>query len=642
MMSQPSLESIIPKIQLRSPTVDFVEKRLPEYHEAFNHPNARYDPTYDRFIDILAPTHMDQSPRPQAPPVEAMKFWADILPSAMSQLSEMPEPKGRSDSTYSIRDLPDWKGVNEKLKLAREYYEYENKMKATSPGFRNTIRQGARKVLDRSVTPLGQVVQFVPDIEITSPIVGAVKVLLAAYRNAAEVREEISTSFDDMTNGFGTIEFYVTMFPNDNNVVEAAEKVVLAILKAVEQAISFYISHQVSRATSAVFKGPEYQKELRERLSEVKSCINELDKQGERSHKYQNDLAHQQNRVEHAALYQQNQEEHRRTQGFIQLEAVNQFYFLIQISAQLQDMKQQYEALRADVILNRSRSCSPQSMTLQVQGPEELWEALQVPEIDNIDIEYIAKQAGGLPFEDRGRAEQVVDTRQFKQWMLSDKHWIYSCNQWVRPGRDDNISGRTMKLLVHGDYDSNEKVSPFSVFCASLMGILRSQRSFISLVFFCGRHLDGDENPGPLAMIRSLVGQLLQQSPCYPSGLAQYVSMQDVWRGNIQELCKLFGYLIRQLPSTVTVFCVLDSIGLYEREQYKDDMEDILDYILDLVEDEEHDISTVFKLFLTNPRPTRYIRAAFQDEISLLNMASVSDNGQWPSSIRFSRQISNV
>ncbi|OTB15343.1 hypothetical protein K445DRAFT_12109 [Daldinia sp. EC12] len=639
MISPPSQDSVTPRIQLRSPTIDFVERRLPEYHEAFNHPNARYDTNYNRFVGILASTHMDQSPRPQVPPVEAMKFWTGILPSAMSQLSEIPEPKGRSDSVYSIRDLSDWKGVNEKLKLARKRYEYENKVEGASPGFRNTIRQGARKVLDRSTAPLGQAAQFVPDIDIASPIVGAVKVLLAAYRKAAEVREEISTGFDDMSDGFDAIDFYVTMFPSDRNVIETAKKVVLAILKAVEQAIGFYISHQISRATSAVFKGPEYQKELRERLSEVKSYIDELEKQGERSYKYQNDLAHQQNRVEHAALYHQNQEEHRRTQGFIQLEAVNQFHMLIQISAQLQDMKQQYEALRADVILNRSRSCSPRSMTPQVQSPEELWEALQVPEIDNIDIEHITKQTGGLPFEDKGRAEKVVDTRQFKQWMLSDKHWIYSGNQWVRLGRDEHILGRTMKLLVHGDYDLNEKVSSLSILCVSLIGILRNQRNIVSLVFFCGRHLDGDENPGPLAMIRSLVGQLLQQNPYCPSGLAQYVSMQDARRGNIQELCKLFGCLIRQLPSTVTVFCILDGIGLYEREQYKDDMEDILDYILDLVEDEEHDIDTVFKLFLTNPRPTRYIRAAFQDEISLLNMASVSDNGQWPSSIRFSRQI---
>ncbi|KAI1806952.1 hypothetical protein F4811DRAFT_560169 [Daldinia bambusicola] len=605
MCSCPYAESFVPRIQLRSPTVDFVTNRLTEYHGAFNHPDARYDPHYNRFINVLAPVHLDQSPQPRAPPVEAMKFWTNILPSAMNQLSEIPEPKGRSSSTYSIRSQTDWKDIHEKLELARKCYEYENKAKGASPGFRNTIRQGARKVLDRSAGPLGQAAQFVPDIEIASPIVGAVKVLLAAYRKAADVREEIGTNFDDMGDGFNTIDFYVTMFPNDQNVVEAAKK-----------AIGFYISHQISRATSAVFKGPEYQKELRDRLSEVKSCINELEKQGERSHKYHNDLAHQQHHLEHAALYQQNQEEHRRTQGFIQLEAVNGFYWLIQIYMQLQDMKQQQDALRADLVLNRSRSCSPQLMAPQVQSPEELWETLQVPEID--------------------RAEPN------KLWMLSDKDWICQNNQWVRHRPSDNLSGSTMKLLVHGDYEFNDRVSPFSVLCSSLMGILRIQRNFITLVFFCGQHLDGDENPGPLAMIRSLVGQLLQQNPCSLGDLAQHVSMQGVWRGDIQELCKLFGYLIRQLPSTVTVFCILDGIGFYEREQYKDDMEDILDYILDLVEDEEHCIAPVIKLLLTSPRPTRYVRAAFQDEISLLNMASISDNGQWPSSIRFTRQVSDA
>ncbi|KAF3054786.1 hypothetical protein GL218_07411 [Daldinia childiae] len=628
MASQQPQGAIVPKIQLHSPAVDFIENHLAKNDEAFNYPYAKFDPKRDRFIDDTLPlTHVIQPPRPQTPQVESMRFWTDILPSAMSRLSEIPEPEGRSKSGYSIRNLLDWIHVKEKLELARECYEFESKGNDASPGIRNRARKVVRKMVDRSVVPLQQAAQFVPDVDIASPIVGAVKVLLAAYRNAAEVRGEISTGFDDMGDGFATIDFYVTVFPNDQNIIKAAEKVVLAVLKAVEQAIGFFTSHQITRAGSAVLKGTEYQRELRDRLCEVKNCINELDIQGERSHKYQNDLANQ-----------QNQEEHKITQNFLRLDVRNQFYFFLKISEQLHDIKRQNEV----IISFQSRSCSPQPVLPQIETLDEVWEALQIPDIDHIDLNYITKKAGSLPFEDRGRAEQVVDTRQFKQWMLSDKHWIYSGNQWVRLSQNNDVSGRTMKLLVHGDYDSNDNISPFSVLCASLMGILRSQKNFISLVFFCGRHLDGDESPGSLAMIRSLVGQLLQQSPSYPSGLAQHVSMQDVRGGDVQELCKLFGCLIRQLPSTVTVFCVIDGIGFYEREQYKDDMEEILVFILSLAEDEEQGVDTAIKLFLTSPQPTRYVRAVFQEGVSLLNMAAVPDVAQGPSSVRFNRQISNV
>lgn len=118
--------------------------------------------------------------------------------------------------------------------------------------------------------------------------------------------------------------------------------------------------------------------------------------------------------------------------------------------------------------------------------------------------------------------------------------------------------------------------------------------------------------------------------------------MGDARRGNIQELCKLFGCLIRQIPSTVTVFCMIDGIGLYEREQYKDGMEDILICILELAEDEEKGIVTPIKMFLTSPRPTRHVRAVFQEGTSLLNMASMPDLRQGPSPIRFNRQVGDL
>lgn len=68
-----------------------------------------------------------------------------------------------------------------------------------------------------------------------------------AYRRAADVREEINTEFDDLVHGFQTVDFYVTTFPQDENIIQVAESVVLAVLKAAEKAISFSISYQADQ-----------------------------------------------------------------------------------------------------------------------------------------------------------------------------------------------------------------------------------------------------------------------------------------------------------------------------------------------------------------------------------------------------------
>jgi hypothetical protein len=276
----------------------------------------------------------------------------------------------------------------------------------------------------------------------------------------------------------------------------------------------------------------------------------------------------------------------------------------------------------------------------EVLWRESVWEALRIEQIDQIDLYNIRNLAERISPEDRGRAEQVVETREFKQWMLSDKRWVYSGSEWVFDDEDFHLTWRTMKLLVHGDSNSNDNVSSLSVLCASLKKVLSTRRRFISLVFFCGRHLHGDKNPGPLAMIRSLVGQLLEQNPAYSAGVAQQVSMPDVERGNIPALCDLFRFLIGQLPSTITVFCMIDGVGLYEEEQYWDDMETILSFIQAFVEDEG--IHAPVKLFLTSPQPTRYVWRTFQDGKSLLTMASVPDFAQGPSSTRFNRHVNDV
>jgi hypothetical protein len=265
-----------------------------------------------------------------------------------------------------------------------------------------------------------------------------------------------------------------------------------------------------------------------------------------------------------------------------------------------------------------------------------------IPEIDASDLDYVTNRSGKFPYEDHGRAEQVVATSHFRKWMLADKDWEYTGERWVPANRNADSSSNESTLLVHGDFDSRDSLSPFSRVCASLTETFRKMPGSICLVFFCGRHLDKDEYSGPSALIRSLIGQLLQQYPYCPPDLEHNVSIQGVEEGSIHELCNLFGCLARHVPSTSSIFCIIEGIQFYERAQFRGGTMEILSFLSDLAENERQGVAASIKLLLLSPRPTTVVRNAFSVRPALLNMATISPHGQGSSPARFNRQISNV
>ncbi|TGO71995.1 hypothetical protein BELL_0504g00070 [Botrytis elliptica] len=567
------------------------------------------DPVLHRFVDAssigvmhLQPygnQYVQPTPRPLPPKVETMKFWDKIFPSAMKCLRACEEPYDHRKSEFEIRTSQTWAEICRRLGNAREIYEHRvaaNKAEKLI----NKARIGLRTGMDKGAGPLKQAAQFVPDIDIASPIIGAVKVLFGfnqAYQNAMKVREVINDGFDDLSTGiaFIDIDFYVTQFPNDPNIIKASEDLVLAIFKAVEHAIGFYIGHQIKRAMSAVFGGDSYQERLKNSLSDIKSCSRLLKCEGEKSEFHYNSESRRQDRQESATMS-------------YQLNATNQFLCLL-----FESERRRYQSL-AEQIYTISRAPSPQPVIQAIYTPKHIWKMLHIPKLDDVDISHNMSRAASFLPEDNGRAEQLVGTTQFQTWILDH---------------------RMNKLLVHGDFGINKPESPFSVLCAKLMQALRSQSGFISLVFFCGCHrAPRDHHSGPLNMIRSLVAQVLEQFTQIPDTLANDVNLASVDAGEIQHLCTSFVCLVRQLPATTTIVCMIDGIQFYEQDQYENDVEVVLGCLLSLADNEDPSISVRFKILLTSPRPTTRVRRRFQIGISLLNMASVTSNEQGPSQAR--------
>ncbi|RDA82877.1 hypothetical protein CP532_0399 [Ophiocordyceps camponoti-leonardi (nom. inval.)] len=619
------------RFHLHSPAVDFVETRLHRYHKAFDNTEVRYDPGLDRFVDTMELSlgqpqllHHDPSPRPLPPEIEVMKFWSGIFPKAMSCLKKKPALRNSSHPEYGIRHLRTWEEVHDRLSRAKSSYEFttsssSKKKPGTGARAMEKWRRGMRIGMDHAVHPLQQVTKMMPTNDIASPIVGGIKVLLEAYKRAADFRREIDSEFDNLSDAFVDIEFNVTLFPGDENIISASEKLLFAILKAIEHTICFYTGYQLVRGIAAVGRGDRYQQPLRDCLLEIKSCKELLDRQSHKSESYSNDRSQQSDRefktyMVHAinTMFSLLQERQNRPPP---VEPWNHHLPLAGYSSQplpLLELQNRPHAPRSQsqaMAVHASTYLHEQSLTPQPQHEHEL---LDVSSFDEDDLQYVLRRAGAMAVEDRGRAEQMVDSRLFTSWVLSSQ---------------------TAKLLIHGDFDSINDISPLSVLCATITQAIRSRPGYVSLVYFCGLHQCKD---GPVLMIRSLIEQLLRHCPVPPG------TMNRVAQGNVADLCQLFDDLARSLPPYLTIFCFIDGIQIYERSQYRDGMEEVICSILAVAEDGEPGRSAPIKMLLTSPRATIHVRKLFDVNSSLLTMEAVPDNGQSPSSLRLNRQLGGM
>ena len=125
-------------------------------------------------------------------------------------------------------------------------------------------------------------------------------------------------------------------------------------------------------------------------------------------------------------------------------------------------------------------------------------------------------------------------------------------------------------------------------------------------------------------MMRALLSQLLRQFPSQHLQPDAQVFIQGIDLGNAESLCSLFTYLVGQMPPSIPIICLIDGIGLYETEEYLDDMTTVILSLINIVHDVSTDRRPPFKLLLTSQRPTTEVRKIFDpDPYALLHMESM-------------------
>jgi hypothetical protein len=244
------------------------------------------------------------------------------------------------------------------------------------------------------------------------------------------------------------------------------------------------------------------------------------------------------------------------------------------------------------------------SATEWVTPPSTVWNMLGVPEeVEKADMRLIEARQESLPSADRGRAEQIVNLQRFHDWLVSPYP------TW---------------LLLHGPCTSLSGMTGMSAFCSTLTRTLRERQNFLSLAFFCGMHTSERQGVhGGSAMLRSLAAQLLCQQRFDTANLHRMVDLAGVQRGELAGLCQLFGWLVRQLPRGMTLICIFDDLGYYERESFFFETSVAMNYIVQLMQDQS--IAVLIKIFATSTISVRKMRGFFP-EGSVLDLSTVSDS----------------
>jgi hypothetical protein len=165
----------------------------------------------------------------------------------------------------------------------------------------------------------------------------------------------------------------------------------------------------------------------------------------------------------------------------------------------------------------------------------------------------------------------------------------------------------------------------------------------------CGESYDNGTRAGPIRMmLRSLIAQLLcDYDYNMRTELPPHVDSFLLEQGNIEQLSLVLVWLIRQLPWDVTLFCLVDGIVFYEREEFENPMLDAMGPILGLAADEY--VSATVKVLVTSPWPTSTVRLAFEPEADgdeakswVLSMQTLPQMYLSPTDERMVRELSTM
>lgn len=173
------------------------------------------------------------------------------------------------------------------------------------------------------------------------------------------------------------------------------------------------------------------------------------------------------------------------------------------------------------------------------------------PSLSAKDRHSLLRTSASLSKKDESRALWLTQNVRLRAWLTVDE---------------------TSLLLVAGNAQ-HRPASPTSLVSAKLAAAAAGNVNMVVSSFFCGRHtdasVDADARPSELAM--SLLLQLVDQYRGFGTGVVRKC-VDALEPECVRSVCGAVGRLVRELPSTVIWFCVVDGIGFFADGERRGDM----------------------------------------------------------------------
>ena len=138
-------------------------------------------------------------------------------------------------------------------------------------------------------------------------------------------------------------------------------------------------------------------------------------------------------------------------------------------------------------------------------------------------------------------------------------------------------------------------------------------------------------------MLASLIDQLLRQHAFDTRPMYGAVDLAALQAGGLDALTQMLGWLVRQLPETITLFCIIDGVYLLERDEFQREARPVLLSLIHLAGDRS--VAATIKLLLTSTPGTGIVRGAFEEEDLILNVNGLPQLGWAPNDERMIREL---
>lgn len=181
-------------------------------------------------------------------------------------------------------------------------------------------------------------------------------------------------------------------------------------------------------------------------------------------------------------------------------------------------------------------------------------------------------------------------------------------------------------LLLNGNGEPNEKLSPTTFFSAKLFESLTHIEPVFLQSFFCSLHTTSrtDKLADATGLIKSFVSQLLLRDFAWDLAFLSSTHLEKIQHNDIKTICTLFRHLIHQLPNMTFLFWMIDGINYYERSERRRDFFKVVQELLGIIKDCN---GVVIKLLLTCPAKSLYVKDMIAKE-EVLTVPLTVDGGK--------------